>query len=75
MPAKGRSNASSAKPGAQQKITKGLRIICRDRHPKLESLVGPQAVGDSVVSKKHRELGEAIIGIQDRVRLGAVLTT
>ncbi|MBK8201850.1 MAG: hypothetical protein IPL83_14430 [Bdellovibrionales bacterium] len=43
--------------------------------PKLESLVGPQAVGDSVVSKKHRELAEAISGVQDRVRLGAVLAT
>jgi hypothetical protein len=36
---------------------------------------GPQAVGGSVVSKKHRELDETISGVQDRVRLGAVLTT
>ena len=37
--------------------------------------VGPQAFGDSVVSKRHRELAEPISGVQDRVRLGAVLTT
>ncbi|MBK9039908.1 MAG: hypothetical protein IPL83_12225 [Bdellovibrionales bacterium] len=36
---------------------------------------GPQAFGDSVGSKRHRELAEAISGVQDRVRLGAVLTT
>ncbi len=36
---------------------------------------GPRAFGDSVVSKKHREPAEAISGVQDRVRLGAVLTT
>ncbi|MBK8203454.1 MAG: hypothetical protein IPK68_14370 [Bdellovibrionales bacterium] len=35
---------------------------------------GPQAFGDFVVSKRHRELAEAISGVQDRVRLGAVLT-
>ncbi|MBK9039326.1 MAG: hypothetical protein IPL83_09230 [Bdellovibrionales bacterium] len=60
MPAKGRSIsiASSAKPGVQRKIPEALRIICHDRHPKLESLVGPQAFGDSVVSKRHRELAE-----------------
>ncbi|MBK9040152.1 MAG: hypothetical protein IPL83_13475 [Bdellovibrionales bacterium] len=39
------------------------------------TVVGPQAVSDSVVSKKHRELAEAISGVQDRVRFGAVLTT
>ncbi|MBK9040304.1 MAG: hypothetical protein IPL83_14275 [Bdellovibrionales bacterium] len=75
MPAKGRSIASSAKPGVQGKIPEALEIICHHRHPKLESLVGPQAFGDSVVSKRHRELAEAISGVQDRVRLGAVLTT
>ena len=53
------SIASSAKPGVQRKIPEALRIICHDRHPKLESLVGPQAFGDSVVSKRHRELAEA----------------
>ena len=41
----------------------------------LNTVVGPQAFGDSVVSKKHRELAEPISGVQDRVRLGAVLTT
>ena len=35
----------------------------------------PRAFGDSVVSKKHREPAEVISGVQDRVRLGAVLTT
>ncbi|MBK8204845.1 MAG: hypothetical protein IPK68_21900 [Bdellovibrionales bacterium] len=75
MPAKGRSIASSAKPGVQRKIPEALRIICPDLHPQLESLIGPQAFGDSVVSKRHRELTEAISGVQDRVRLGAVLTT
>ncbi|MBK9041224.1 MAG: hypothetical protein IPL83_19075 [Bdellovibrionales bacterium] len=58
MPAKGRSIASSAKPCVQRKIPESLKIICHDRHPKLESLVGPQAFGDSVVSKRHRELAE-----------------
>ena len=75
MPAKGRSIPSSAKLGVQREIPEALKIICHDRHPKLESLVGPQAVSDSVVSKRHRELAEAISGVQDRVRLGAVLTT
>jgi hypothetical protein len=42
---------SSAKPGVHGKVPEALRIICHDRHPKLESLVGPQAFGDSVVSK------------------------
>jgi hypothetical protein len=55
------SIASSAKPGVQRKILEALRIICHDRHPKLESLVGPQTFGDSVVSKRHRELAEAIL--------------
>jgi hypothetical protein len=36
---------------------------------------GPQTFGDSVVSKGQRELVEPISGVQDRVRLGAVLTT
>ena len=58
MPAKGRSIASSAKPDIQRKIPESLKIICHDRHPKLESLVGPQVFGDSVVSKRHRELAE-----------------
>ena len=58
MPAKGRSIPSSAKPGVQGKVPEALRIICHDRHPKLESLVGPQVVSDSVVSKRHRELVE-----------------
>jgi hypothetical protein len=75
MPAKGRSNASSAKSVVQGKTPEALRIICDDRHPNFESLLGPQAFGDSVVSKKHRELAEVISGVQDRVRLGAVLTT
>ncbi|MBK8202064.1 MAG: hypothetical protein IPK68_07015 [Bdellovibrionales bacterium] len=37
---------------------------------------GPQAFGDSVVSKRHRGPWlNQISGVQDRVRLGAVLTT
>ena len=75
MSAKGRSNASSAKSVVQRKIPEALGIICHDRHPNFESWVGPRAFGDSVVSKKHREPAEAISGVQDRVRLGAVLTT
>ncbi|MBK8201547.1 MAG: hypothetical protein IPK68_04235 [Bdellovibrionales bacterium] len=35
---------------------------------KLESLVGPQAFGDSVVSKDRGRLAEVISGVQDRVR-------
>jgi hypothetical protein len=75
MLAKGRSIASSAKHGVQRKIPESLKIICHGRHPKLESLVGPQTFGDSVVPKGHRELAEPSSGVQDRVRLGAVLTT
>ncbi|MBK8204628.1 MAG: hypothetical protein IPK68_20745 [Bdellovibrionales bacterium] len=40
-----------------------------------KTAAGPQAFGDSVVSKRHRELVEAGLRVQDRVRLGAVLTT
>ncbi len=58
MLAKGRSIASSAKHGVQRKIPESLKIICHGRHPKLESLVGPQTFGDSVVPKGHRELAE-----------------
>ncbi|MBK8204343.1 MAG: hypothetical protein IPK68_19195 [Bdellovibrionales bacterium] len=52
------SIASSAKPGVQRKTPEALRIICHDRLPKLESLVGPLAFGDSVVSKRHGSLAE-----------------
>jgi hypothetical protein len=68
------SIGSSAKPSVQRKIPEALRIICHDRLGTLESLVGPQAFGDSVVSKNTGRLAEAISGVQDRVRLGAVLT-
>ncbi|MBK8202935.1 MAG: hypothetical protein IPK68_11635 [Bdellovibrionales bacterium] len=36
---------------------------------------GPQAVGESVVSKTQGSWLNQISGVQDRVRLGAVLTT
>jgi hypothetical protein len=44
------------------------------KHTDYNAAAGPQAFGDFVVSKRHRELAEAISGVQDRVRLGAVLT-
>ncbi len=61
MPTKGRSIsiATSAKPSVQRKPPEALKIICHDR-PEVGILgSGPQALGDSVVSKKrHRELAE-----------------
>jgi hypothetical protein len=76
MPAKGRSIASFAKPGVQRKIPESLKIICHDRHQKVESLA--MAHKPSVIPLCPKNIGsltEAISGIQDRVRLGAVLTT
>ncbi|MBK8204629.1 MAG: hypothetical protein IPK68_20750 [Bdellovibrionales bacterium] len=66
---------SSAKPGVQREVPEALKIICHDRHPKLESLVGPQAFGDSVVSKRHRELVEADLRGSGSSSACAVLTT
>ncbi|MBK8201206.1 MAG: hypothetical protein IPK68_02375 [Bdellovibrionales bacterium] len=61
MPTKGRSIsiATSAKPSVQRKLPEALMIICHDR-PEVGILgSGPQALGDSVVSKLQGRLAEA----------------